>query len=297
MRILLTGPGGFLGSAIAHHWASRGHELCLLARPSSNLIRLEKLTGSFRVLRATTPAEIASAVTEAEPEAIVHTACSYGRRGEPVLALAEANIILGISLLEAALGVARRQERRISFINTGTSLAPEVSLYALSKRQFSAWGSALAAGAPRNLSFIDVRLQQMYGPGDDDSKFITQIIEACRRNHPRLALTAGEQKRDLIHIEDVVLAYDYILEARSRFAPHDVIEVGSGEAVEMKSFVELAKRLSGATTKLDFGAVPYRENEAMLCVAETGRLRSLGWIPRVSLEEGIRRMIAPTTSY
>lgn len=290
MRILLTGPGGFLGSALARYWAGRGDELLLLARPTSRLERLDDLPRSIRVLRASTPKEIAAAVREAAPDAIVHTACSYGRKGEAPLDVMNANLVLGTAMLQAVMDDAPRGTGPVSFLNTGTVLPPDVSLYALSKTQFSTWGATLALQTPQRVRFIDIRLQQMYGPGDDLSKFTTQVIEACRRNEPRLALTPGEQRRDFIHIDDVVRAYDRILERRYEFAASDSIDVGSGEAVTMRSFVELVRQVTDAATVLDFGAVPYRANEAMLCVANTGRLRALGWRPEVSLADGLARL-------
>jgi len=292
MRILLTGPGGFLGSALVRFWAERGHDLWLLARPSSCLDRLEDVLATVKVMRASTPDELAAIVREAMPDAIVHTACSYGRKGESALDVMDANMRLGVALLQAVLESKSLEGTPPTlFLNTGTVLEPGVSLYALSKTQFSAWGAALAASKPQRLKFIDIRLQQMYGPGDDDSKFITHVIEACRQNVPRLALTTGEQLRDFIHIEDVVQAYDRILERQYEFAESDAIDVGSGDAVTMRSFVELVKQVTGAETVLEFGAVAYRAKEAMLCVADTKRLRSLGWHPTVPLTIGLRRLI------
>ncbi len=290
MRILLTGPSGFLGSALARHWTSRGHTLSLIARPSSSLDRLAGLMSAVSVFRVSAPSEIAAAVRVAAPDVIVHTACSYGRKGETPLDVMNANLVLGTSLLQTLLEDTTRDTGPVTFLNTGTVLAPDISLYSLSKNQFSAWGAALATHSPRQLRFVDLRLQQMYGPGDDRSKFTTHVIEACRRNEPRLALTHGEQRRDLIHIDDVVQAYDCILEQRDNFAASDALDVGSGEAITMRSFVELVKEVTGASTKLDFGAVPYRFNEAMLCVADTGRLRDLGWRQEVSLIDGVTLM-------
>ena len=292
MRILLTGPGGFLGSALARFWLGCGHHLSLLARPSSSLDRLVDLPAAVNVLRASAPDEITAFVREAMPDAIVHTACCYGRKGESVLDVMDANMRLGIILLQAVLE--NRSLEGMSptlFMNTGTVLAPGVSLYALSKTQFSAWGAEIAAFSPQRLRFIDIRLQQMYGPGDDRSKFITHVIEACRQNEPYLALTKGDQLRDFIHIDDVVQAYDVILQGRDQFSASDAIDVGSGDAVTVRNFVELAKQVAGAETILNFGAVPYRVNEAMLCVADTTRLRSLGWLPTVPLADGLRRLI------
>lgn len=290
MRILLTGASGFLGSALARHWIACGHSLWLLARPTSRLDRLGDLPSSVRVVRASAPDEVEAAVRATAPDTIVHTACSYGRKGETAFDVMEANLRLGMVMLQALLDQPARESGPTTFLNTGTVLEPDVSLYALSKTQFSAWGAQLAIQAPDRLRFIDIRLQQMYGPSDDRSKFTTHVIEACCNNEPRLALTAGEQRRDFIHIDDVVRAYDRILEQRGDFVASDAIDVGSGHAVTMRSFVELVKQVAGASTVLDFGAVPYRDNEAMLCVADTTRLCGLGWQPGVSLADGVKSM-------
>lgn len=298
MRLVLTGPTGFLGSALTRRWAADGHELLLLARSGSRTHRIDALLGAspsaVRLVRAEGIEDAARALRDFAPEAVVHTACAYGRAGETPLDVLDANLRFGTALLQAAGEL--DGPAPVSFLNTGTVLAPEVSLYALSKTQFSQWGATMAAQRPERLRFVDLRLQQMYGAGDDRSKFTTHVIEACRRGEPRLALTAGEQRRDFIHIDDVVEAYDRVLAARDGFAAADAVEIGSGEAVTMRDFVELTKRLTGAATQLDFGAVPYRAHEAMLCVADTARLRGLGWVPRFDLEAGLRQTLAASAS-
>lgn len=296
MRILLTGATGFLGSSLAHAWASHGHELWLLTRPTSSKKRIAGLLDTVNIVSAVTAEEISAVVCTVSPEVIVHTACAYGRNGENSIDLLSANVTLGAVLLQALLDSASQHTQPVTFMNTGTVLAPDVSLYALSKNQFSAWGRALAMQASDKLRFIDIQLQQMYGYGDDRSKFTTNVIEACRNNDSHIALTAGEQRRDFIHITDVVSAFNSILEHRHSFAASDHIEVGSGEAVTMRSFVELAKLLACASTTLNFGAVPYRANEAMLSVADTTRLRALGWQPSMKLADGLRTVLSEKLS-
>jgi CDP-paratose synthetase len=292
MRILLTGPGGFLGRALTRYWAKAGHTLWLLARPTTQLHYLDGLLPAVRVLRAADPEEVAAAVCEAAPEAIVHTAGSYGRKDETPLDLIKNNLTLGITLIQAALNGLVRSEGPVSFLNTGTGLDPCVSLYALSKTQFSTWGSALAMQAPERLRFINIRLQHMYGQDHDRSKFTTNVFEACLRNEERLLLTPGEQLRDFIHVDDVVRAYDKILERRNGFACTDTIDVGSGEAITIRRFVEMVKEISGASTELDFGALPYRANEAMLCVADTSLLYNIGWRLEKKIADGIDELIS-----
>jgi CDP-paratose synthetase len=288
VRILLTGSTGFLGSALTRHWVDRGHELCLLIRHSSNTHRVEEFLDQVDVVREVNLEKVKNAVIQYAPDVIVHTACSYGRVGESPIELLDANVRLGIALLQAAVD---GSGPRTQFVNTGTVLAPSVSLYALSKHQFSQWGSALCRQYPLRLQFVEVLLQQMYGAGDDRTKFIANVIESCRLNEPDLKLTPGEQLRDFIHIDDVVSAFDAIITHSSLIANYEQIDVGSGDAISMKSFVKLAHQIAQSKTELKFGVMPYRPAEPMHCVADPSRLRSLGWIPRFDLESGLNQTI------
>ena len=294
MKILLTGASGFLGSALARRWASQGHSLVLLLRPHSELRRLAGVAGAAEVIRCATGAEAAAALSRCRPDIVVHTACSYGRDGEPPLSIFESNLQLGLHLLDAALAL--RGAGPIPFVNTGTVLAPELSLYALSKQQLSAWGLRLASDSPDRLHFLDLRLQHMYGPGDHAGKFTAHVITSCLRNEPELRLTAGEQRRDFIYIDDVVDAYDVVVHQAAQLAPSASIDVGSGDAPSVREFVEQVHLLCGSSTRLLFGAVPYRAGEAMLCRADTTMLRRLGWAPRHSLLEGLQRTLAAETT-
>ena len=287
MNILLTGASGFLGSALALHLHHAGHSLALLLRPTSRLDRLQGLDGAFDLGRCATDNELDTFVCRAQPDVTIHTACAYGRRGESILQLVDANLRLGLLILQAL----QRAGRPATFINTGTVLAPDLSPYALAKHQFARWGRFWADQSNGRLRFINVLLQHMYGPGDDPSKFTTHVIHACQRNQSALRLTAGEQRRDFIYIDDVVSAYSTLLEhcVRSKLAPD--IEVGSGIALTIREFVETAHRLSASRTQLLFGARSYRTNEAMHCQADIAYMRALGWMPKFDLEAGLKKTL------
>lgn len=287
MNIVLTGATGFLGSALARRWVADGHRVTALVRASSSLARLDSVVDQLDLAVVDNDASIIDRVAAEKPSVIVHTACVYGRRGESTLQLFDANIRLGVLLLEGAAG----RGSEISFLNTATVLEPSVSSYAMSKHQFSAWGRATALDPNTRLRFIDIRLQHLYGPGDDPSKFPTHVIRSCRASQPVLALTKGEQQRDFIYVDDAVAAYSAILANLAAFDGYEAIDVGSGVARTIRSFVETAHRLSGSQTVLDFGSVPYRPNEAMFCLADSARMNALGWRPVFDIESGIRNTI------
>ncbi|WP_439856370.1 NAD-dependent epimerase/dehydratase family protein [Pseudomonas yamanorum] len=283
-KILLTGPTGFLGSALARHWVRAGYQVSALIRATSNRARIEDVQSNMHLYCCRCDEDVLSTVAKVAPDYIVHTACSYGRAGESLVEIFDVNVRLGLLLLEGAKSL----DKEVVFVNTGTILDPAVSSYAMSKQSFSAIGALHAKQGGGSIKFINVALQHMYGPGDDRSKFTTYIISSCLANVERLKLASGVQKRDFVFIDDVVSAYDTILSVAGEIAEFEDIEVGSGEAVPVKQFVELSHSLTGSHTLLEFGAVPYRVNEAMLFQANISRMRSLGWVPATSLKEGIQ---------
>lgn len=289
MKILLTGASGFLGAALAHGLVDQGHEVALLMRPTSSTHRLGQDAGRFRIGACAGEQEIRAFVRSHAAEVVMHTACAYGRAGETALELADVNTRYGMVVLDAALSAS---QGRLQFINTGTALAADVSPYALSKHHFSQWGQTLASQPASRLRFINVALHHMYGAGDDKTKFATYVMHACHDNQPELALTAGEQLRDFIYIDDVVSAYLALMRHAEELPAYADIEVGSGHAPTIRHFVETIHRLTRSTTRLAFGAVAYRPNEAMLCKANVQGMKALGWEPRFDIDAGLAKMIA-----
>jgi nucleoside-diphosphate-sugar epimerase len=189
------------------------------------------------------------------------------------------------------LDALRCASRPLHFINTGTVLDNTVNTYAWSKNLFSAWGSHCAKVDP-HLQFTDVRLQHFYGPGDHSSKFTANVITSCLENMTELKLTSGEQRRDFVFIDDVIDAYKALVESRMRLGKIEAIEVGSGTAISVRTFVERVHAMTNSRTVLRFGALPQRTNEAGEYVANIGRMRSLGWAPRTCLNDGLLRTIS-----
>ena len=67
--------------------------------------------------------------------------------------------------------------------------------------------------------------------------------------------------------------------------------MGIGKTVSIRSFVEKVHFLTGSTTILRFGAIPYREDEIMESCADISKLKALGWKPKHDLATGLKKMI------
>lgn len=287
MNLLITGASGFLGSALTLHFLEAGHRVALLLRPTSQLSRLRGREGAFALGRCDSDQDIQEFISSIKPDAVIHTACAYGRQGESLVTINDANLRFGLVILQALLSV----KKPVTFVNTGTVLERNVSPYALTKLQFAHWGRFLASQSADQFRFINVLLQHMYGPGDDPSKFTTHVLTTCHRNEPTLKLTAGEQKRDFIYIDDVVSAYSTLLEKQNDLASTVDIEVGSGTAPSIREFVQTVHKLTASKTELQFGALPYRPNEPFHLQADISQMNALGWQPKFNLERGLRRTL------
>lgn len=284
-QIVLTGITGFLGSHLARALIAEGYKVIGLKRRSSSLHRLSG------VLNALTLVDIESVDYDAifrdhgNVDTILHTATSYGRNNETVTEIFSANTDFPLRLLDAGSRAGVR-----SFMNTDTILDKYLNFYAFSKNQLLEWGRFFSLN--EKIAFWNLRLEHFYGFGDDASKFTAYIINSCLANEPEIRLTHGEQRRDFIYIDDVVSAYLLLLREINGAVPVlREFDIGSGSSISIKEFVTLVKRLTGSTTELKFGALPYRDGEVMNSTANVASLTALGWKCKYDVEAGISKVL------
>jgi CDP-paratose synthetase len=281
-KILITGVSGFLGSHLAKAFLGKGYDIVALKRKSSSLKRIKPILSRITLCDIEDLDFPEFFQSHSKIDAIIHTAACLGRKKETASQIFEANTAFPLRLLEAASSAGIDV-----FINTSTALDKNLNSYSLSKDQFTQWGRFYSMHY--GTRFLNMRLEIIYGPEDDDSKFTNNIIKSCLANAPELKLTKGEQKRDFIYIDDVVFAYLILLEKIDSFSDLFMeYDVGSGNAVSIREVVETIHRLTKSQSQLAFGALPYRKGEEMLSQAEIEPLVNLGWSCKISLERGLQ---------
>jgi CDP-paratose synthetase len=272
-----------LGSRLLRNLVQRGESVIILKRSFSQTSRIEDLIHKTFCYNLD-EIKLSQVFDRHAISLVLHCATDYGRKHVDPSQIIEANLTLPLSILH----LLQKSGGKV-FINTDTILDKNVNFYSLSKKQFLDWLQVYS----KQVACINIGLEHFYGPTDDRTKFISWVISQLVEGADELKLTLGEQKRDFVYITDTVRAFELILDRAFEMQPGFFeFQVGSGELIEIRELVKLAKQLSGnQKTKLLFGALPYRKNEVMASEVRLGPLAELGWKPSVSLVEGLKEMI------
>jgi len=131
------------------------------------------------------------------------------------------------------------------------------------------------------------RAALIYGPSQGGTMFIPSLVRSLLKGE-LFRMTAGEQTRDFLYIDDFVSAL--LLACSSGLS--GVYNVGTGNALSMRSAALIAEQVTGREGLIELGALPYRVNESwQYCLSPEKLVREAGWIPRVGLREGLERIV------
>lgn len=282
MNILITGGTGFVGSHLAAGLLNTGHNVAVLTRDTKTYSRIRDSR-----IKLIVQEEVSSFSSHTPIDVLINAAVVYGRSGETASEVLECNVIYPLRVLET-MG----ENKPRYFINIDTffnKICPSNYLFWYSNSKAFSFIVLKKRCQEAGIGFINIMLEQVYGQMDDHRKFAPFIFRSCVTNVPEIELTPGLQKRDFIHIFDVVDGFACILNhlKKADYSNAGTIEIGTGEAITVREFVQEVHRISASKTKLMFGALKMHKGELMESHADTSFLDSLEWKPKISLEEGI----------
>ena len=131
-----------------------------------------------------------------------------------------------------------------------------------------------ATCAARGVELTVLRPSVVFGPAQRGPMFLPSLLSALDAGE-RFAMTAGEQTRDMIHVDDVAAAIVAALGG-----PPGTYNVSTGVELTLRDLAISIATRRNAVHLLDIGALPYRGNEQMRYVLDPSRaMASLGWRP------------------
>ena len=135
---------------------------------------------------------------------------------------------------------------------------------------------------------VILRLFLVYGPGQDDSRFLPQIIKGCFSGK-EFEASSGEQLRDFCYIDDIA---DGILKSlKSDNVNGEIINLASGYPISIRTMIEEVQTYIGKGAP-KFGRVSYRVGENMCLYADTSKAELLlGWKSKTTIKSGIQKTV------
>lgn len=287
----MTGATGFIGSNLLKAW-SASHDIGIIIRPGSKVSDEAGGHATKQFIYDGSFDSINKAFDSFKPEIVVHLASYYvyEHRPEELDILIESNIRVGTYLLEAM-----KLNNVKYLINTGTSFEhfgkdemAAVNLYAATKQAFGDLCKYYCDAG--HIRAVSLKLFDSYGDGDERKKLLN-LLKSNLQSQEELKLSPGEQIIDIVHVSDLISAYQIVLDSISTYT-ENYVEFGlSGEQrCTLKELVAMIEQLAGKKTNIKWGARPYRDREVMNPWKAYKQLP--GWKPKISLEEGLKRFLA-----
>ena len=290
MKILLTGPTGFIGSGFARLALSRGHQVAGLALPGESLPA--GLETSVTWLRGTLDAAPWREIAAFAPDLCVHAAwiTTPGIYLESPLneqfrdwSLAFIRQLAGLGVGHI-VGVGTCVEYRIGTepLNEERTPVGPTTTYARCKDELR---RALEAEARAGgFGACWARVFYPYGPGEHPARLCSSLIAKLRRGE-EIVLRTPDSTKDYIYIDDLAQALLTVVEQRFR----GIVNLGTGEGVTVRQMAGLLGQCLGRPELVR--AAPKPEPDPFpFVVADAARLKSLGWRQQVPWEEGLRRL-------
>jgi len=162
------------------------------------------------------------------------------------------------------------------------------STYAVSK--LAADRAVFTIHKEHSFPAVIVRPFNSYGPNITQPYIIPEIILQLRNGSRVLYLGNIESSRDFTYVSDT--ARGIILALGEKRAVGHTINIGSGVDIKIKDLAFLIAKLMEKEISISTDAERYRPYDVQrLCCSNQKAEELLGWKPRVSIEDGLKRTI------
>lgn len=325
---LITGGAGFIGSNYVHRLLARGENVTVfdnLSRGGAplNLAWLEKTFGrdSFRMLKADLrdaqvlreAAQGADVIVHLAGQVAVTTSVADPREDFEINALGTFNTLEAARLsgrdpifIYASTNKVYGEMEQVEIAEAATRWhykdLPRGASEEAPLDFHSPYGCSKGAGDQYvrdyariyGLPTVVFRQSCIYGPrqfGVEDQGWVAWFIIAAVMGRPITIYGDGKQVRDVLHVDDLLDAYDLAVERIDR-ARGQVYNMGGGAGNVLAVWAEfgpLLERLLGRPIPVKRAG--WRPGDQRVFYADTSKAeRELGWTPKVNLEEGIERL-------
>lgn len=303
-RAVVTGAAGFIGSHLVDALLGHGHDVvgidAFTSYYSPALKRANIAAAGANPKFDLLPADLTELALDEvlrPGDVVFHLAAQPGVRaswGQDFSIYTRHNIEATHRLLEAAR---RRQVRRVVFASSSSvygdaplPMAEDGPLQPLSPygvTKLAAEHLCDVYGRSFGLEVVPLRFFTVYGPRQRADMAFHRFIDAIIRGRPLTLYGDGSQRRDFTYVADVITV---LMAAAERAQPGQPLNVGGGSAVSVREAIAIMERLIGRRAIIEQRPSP--PGDARDTQAARERLRPLGVVPKIPIDEGLKRQVA-----
>ncbi len=297
MRCIVTGGAGFIGSNLVDKLASLGYHVAVIDNLLTGARQNLNSSTVFYEADITDKDKLQEIFAKEKPDYVFHTAAGYLVQSiENPQRDAMTNIIGTINLIQLCL---KHKVKRIIYSNSGgasygdpqeipiTENHPIHPLSPYGASKYTAEMYLYMYHKNFGLNYISLRYGNVYGPRQNpklEGGVISIFLESFLKNESPIMRSDGTPTRDYVFVEDVVNANISAM----TLGKCDGYHVATG--IETSVFELIALMQKVLHTKLDVVRGKPRIGDPQRAVFDISKIkRDMGWEPKVSLEEGIRR--------
>lgn len=289
-RCLVTGHMGYIGSHLFKKLKDLGHEAMGIDLKEGNGRNITTFNG----LRENTKWQVNKQgfhphYENFKPEYVFHLACfprvQYSVEN-PVETMNNNVLSTSVALNFARKVGAKRFIYSSSSSVVGNGNGPE-SPYALQK--LTSEIETKLYSKLYGIDTISLRYFNVYSPDQAaDGPYATAVsawMEAVRTSRRPFITGTGEQKRDMLHVDDAVSANLFAMNFEERFNGQHY-DVGTGQNISLN---EIKKIVNRTHPEVEFEYVDPRPGDVFETRANVSPLRELGWQTEIGIHEGVEK--------
>jgi UDP-glucose 4-epimerase len=287
-RVLVTGASGFIGARLCVRLHDEGAVVHGVSRTPREEGSVEWHAGDV-----TNREQVQAIFARVRPQVVFHLAGET--RAARDLALVpltlDSNLVSSVHVMAAAVESGIERVVMAGSQEEPAEGAPDsvpTSPYAASK--WAATRYARMFHALYGLSTISLRIFMVYGPEQRDlAKLIPHVIRTLLQGQAPV-INSGERRVDWIHVADVAEAL--ALAGRAPGIDGAQIDVGSGRPVTIREIVETLAALVAPEIRPVYRGTEFARPFEQERVANVdAAFRTLGWRPRIPIEQGLRETV------
>lgn len=295
---IITGPTGAVGQALCRLLLSKGLQVYAVCRPDSPRVKtLPNQKGMHIILCDVKELEqLPQKLNIKRVDAFFHFAW-MGNDGDNRnnMKLQTANIRYALDACHVAsqlgckifIGAGSQAEygRTTQVLAPDTPCFPENG-YGMAK--LCAGQMTRGACHKTGIEHIWPRFLSVYGPYEQTTSMtVSTIMKLLKGEIPKM--TAGEQFWDYLYADDAAEGlYRMMISGRDGV----VYTIGKGDSQPLRNYVEMLRDAVDPEISIDFGAVPYADNQIMYLRADNSALAAdTGFVPQTDFKVGIKKTV------